>query len=555
MAMKTATTYLSQKTTSVLTDLATLTVIFGIAFFQFLGRLPLTGTDESRYLEIPREMIERGDFVTPTLNYVKYFEKPPLHYWLNAISSLVFGQTPFAARFTGALFGVLGVLLTYHIGRKLYGRRAGFLSAVVLGTSVGVVVQARVNITDTPLTFCLCSALGAFLLASREGERHKGVYYHLFYVFMALAVLAKGLIGIVVPGFIICGYLVLSGRWRLLKEMRLLTGIPLLLAVCAPWFVLVSLRNPEFPYFFFIHEHFERYLTKVHGRYQPPWYYLPILIGCMLPWSFFLPNALVRAWVQWRREKDDAILFISLWGLLILGFFSLSDSKLIPYILPVYPAFALLVGGLIDDLLDASPAPLKKPVITLGVVHLILGIGVIAYPLFAKAPRITQEGAILMGSILLVQGVVALRNSYRATTAGLFCALAAVALLFSICGPPVVYRGIAKRKVIKDLALMVKERAGQEAVVASFGYDQELPLYTGRRVVVVDSEGELEFGAKQGDNSAWFIKRDQFSTLWSGSRPVYAVVAEDDVPKLGLTPAPVILGTRADRTLITNRQQ
>ncbi|UFS70762.1 glycosyltransferase family 39 protein [Geomonas sp. RF6] len=554
--MKRAIAYLQEKTTGVITDLTTLAVIFGIAFFQFLGRLPLTGTDEARYLEIPREMIERGDFVTPTLNYVKYFEKPPLHYWLNAFSTLLFGETPFAARFSGALFGVLGVLLTYHIGRKLFGRRAGFLSAVILGTSLGVVIQSRVNITDTPLTFCLCAALGSFLLASRPDEKHKGVYYHLFYVFAALAVLAKGLIGLVLPGFIICAYIMLNWRWSILKEMRLLTGIPLFFAVCAPWFVLVSLRNPEFPYFFFIHEHFERYLTKVHGRYQPPWFFLPVLFGCMLPWAFFLPNALVRAWKKWRQEKDDGVLFLSLWALLILGFFSLSDSKLIPYILPVYPAFSILIGCLIADFIDKPAEALRKPAVALAAVHIIIGAGVIAYPYLAKTPKIAAAGGILIGTIFLVQGIVALRNSYRATTPALFAGLAAVGFLCSICAPPVVYQGIADRKVTKDLALMVKERAGSDALVASFGYEQELPLYTGRRVIVVGSKGELEFGAKQGDNSFWFIESEQFRSLWAGPRPVYALISPEDLQNMAaLTPPPVILGMRAKRALITNREQ
>src|SRR6185369_1055185 len=143
-----------------LKDLAFLGVIFGIAFFQVLGKFPLMEPDEGRYSEIPREMLERGDFITPTLNYVKYFEKPPLHYWMNAFSTLVFGQNAFAARFSGALFGVLGVLVTYHLGRQLFGRRAGVLSAVVLGTSVGVLVQGRINITDTTLTFFMVVALG-----------------------------------------------------------------------------------------------------------------------------------------------------------------------------------------------------------------------------------------------------------------------------------------------------------------------------------------------------------------------------------------------------------
>ena len=187
-----------------------LLVMFGVAIFLFLGRLPLLDPDEGRYAEIPREMLELGDFITPHLDYVKYFEKPPLHYWLNALSFSLFGQNEFAARFPAALLGLCGILLVYHIGRKLFGRREGLYAALVLGTSIGYQIQARMNIIDMTLTFCMTASLGCILLAMQDEERRKGLYYHLFYLFAALAVLAKGLIGIVLPGMIIFLFLLLT---------------------------------------------------------------------------------------------------------------------------------------------------------------------------------------------------------------------------------------------------------------------------------------------------------------------------------------------------------
>ena len=124
--------FLSRKEGSYGKDLSLLFLMFGVAFFQFLGTIPLIDPDEGRYAEIPREMLERGDFITPFLNYVKYFEKPPLHYWLNALSFSLFGENEFAARFPGALMGLMTVLLTYHVGRKLFGRREGLLAALIL---------------------------------------------------------------------------------------------------------------------------------------------------------------------------------------------------------------------------------------------------------------------------------------------------------------------------------------------------------------------------------------------------------------------------------------
>jgi len=241
--MKNIRSFLLEREYSFLRDLVMLAVVFGNAFFLLLGRVGLIEPDEGRYAEIPREMLEKGDFITPTLNYVKYFEKPPLHYWLTALSFKSFGLNEFAARFTGTLAGLLCVLLVYHTGRKLFGRREGLFSALILGTSTGFVAQSRINLTDMTLTFWLSAALCCFIIAADDNEEHKGRYYGLFYLFSALAVLTKGLIGLVLPVGIIGVYLVVTHRWYLLREMRLVIGTALFLAVAAPWFVLVSLRN------------------------------------------------------------------------------------------------------------------------------------------------------------------------------------------------------------------------------------------------------------------------------------------------------------------------
>ena len=181
-------------------------------------------------------------------------------------------------------------------GCRLFGRRSGLFAALILGTCTGFLVQARLDITDMTLTCTLSAALAFFIVAAREGERHPGRYYYFSYLCAALAVLAKGLIGIVFPGAIIFLYLLFTRRWRLLKEMHLLTGMLLFFAVSAPWFIMISLRNPEFARFFFIHEHFERFTSTVHGRYQPLWFFVPVLLGTMLPWSLFIPASVRGIW-------------------------------------------------------------------------------------------------------------------------------------------------------------------------------------------------------------------------------------------------------------------
>lgn len=536
-------------------DLLLLAVTFGIAFFQTLGRIPLIEPDEGRYAEIPREMLERCDFVTPCLNYVKYFEKPPLHYWLNALFMSFFGHNEFAARFAGALMGLLTVLLVYHAGRKLFDRRSGLLAALILGTCTGFLVQARINITDMTLTCTLSAALAFFIVAAREGEERKGLYYHLGYVSAALAVLAKGLIGVVFPAAIVFLYLLLARRWRLLGEMRLATGIPLFLLVTAPWFILVSLRNPEFPNFFFIHEHFERFTTTVHGRYQPFWFFAPILVGTMFPWSFFIPAALRGAWRERRSAEGSTRLYLLIWIAFIFLFFSKSNSKLVPYILPVFPALAILMGQAFSRLLDREFRPLKGQAYTLAGILLVLGAGLIIYPHVATKQSITPLGGVVMGGLFLAEGTAALLSSRKGNVAALIVSLCLASYLLGIAAPPFILSGIVESKSVEELGLLVRERAGRDAVVATFGVSQGLSFYAERRVVVVGSRNELEFGSRQGDQSAWFIDLKKFRELWDGEQPVFAILNKRELPQItGKLRAPVaVLGETGRKVLISNR--
>lgn len=477
-------------------DLTILAILFGATIFQFLGRHPLLEPDEGRYSEIPREMLERMDFITPTLNYVKYFEKPPLLYWLNSLSFATLGQNEFAARLPCALAGLLTILFTYWLGRKLFDRRTGLYGAVMLGSCLGFVPQARINITDMPLTFCLTVSLGSVILAARSVGKEKSRYYYLAYAAAALAVLAKGLIGILFPGAIIFLFLLIRRRWDLLKEMRLVTGVGLFLLIAAPWFILVSRANPEFARFFFIHEHFERFLTKVHGRYEPFWYFLPILAGTMFPWICFLPTALRDAWRRRHEATGETVTYLAIWAIFIFLFFSKSNSKLVPYILPVVPPLAIMIAAAFREKLDT-------------------------------------------GKGLRIAGVLALSS-----------------LVIQVVAGHLVCRNLSEKKTSKPLALKVAELATADDIVASIGYDhQTLPFYAQRRVIVVGLRNELEFGSQQGDQSAWFMDRQRFDTIWNGDRRVFLMCRPDYLDTLRKeekSPVRVIMQSRR-KVLVSNR--
>jgi 4-amino-4-deoxy-L-arabinose transferase-like glycosyltransferase len=553
--MRIVTEWLSGRERPARQDILLLFTIFGAAFFQTLGRFPLIEPDEGRYAEIPREMLERGDFITPMLNYVKYFEKPPLHYWLNAFFMSIFGRNEFAARFSGALMGLLTVLLVYHVGRRMFGRRSGLLAALILGTCTGFLAQARLNITDMTLTCTLSAALAFFIVAAREGEQCKGSYYHLSYLCAALAVLAKGLIGIVFPGAIIFLYLLLTRRWRLLREMRLATGIPLFLAVAAPWFILVSLRNPEFARFFFIHEHFERFTTTVHGRYQPLWFFVPILIGTMLPWSLFLFSTIRGVWRGRGNTQGDARLYLLIWAAFIFLFFSKSDSKLIPYILPIFPALALLMGDALAKVLDGEFTPIRLQALLAGTTLTILGAGIILYPHLAAKPAIAGGAGAIIGGLFFGEGLTTLLAARKGNCVAMIAGLCFFSYLLGIFGPLIILSDVAAKKSSKELALLVGSKAGPKALIASFGYEQGLPFYAERRVIVVGDRNELAFGSRLGDQAAWFIDPEKFRQLWDGENSVYALLSAKELAALkGTVKTPItVAGQNLRKVLITNR--
>lgn len=559
-----------------LRDLLLLTIILVVLFFQFLGGVPLIDPDEGRYAEIPREMLERADFVTPTLNYVKYFEKPPLLYWLNAASMQLFGKTEFAARFPSALCGLLTVLATYVIARRLYDRRTALISAAILGTSAGFLLQSRIILTDMLLTFCLTAALGAFIVAAKRDERRNNRFaWYLFYFFAALAVLTKGLIGMVFPAGIIAIYLLLSGNWNILARMRLFTGTLLFLAVTAPWFIAVSLANPEFPHFFFIREHFQRFTSNVHGRNQPFWFFLPVLAGTMLPWSFFIPGAISRAWRNRHHEKGDQGLYLLLWIAVIFLFFSISSSKLVPYLLPIFPPLAILIAYRFGKAFDEQSKEFKPASIVLGLALTLLGTAVIGYTylpqivamlmeaipsqvdalrqFITNAPQLSQTATMITGLLFLLQGVITLGSGKK--PARILFTLCLCSLLLEISVPRLIMPVIARSESPRELALKAKAVSSPETRMVTFGLIQGVSWYTGKRVMITGNLDELEFGSKQGDQSAWFPDKSGVLKLWNSDRHLLMFLKKRELDSLlpELHPPPRILGQSGRYLLIGNR--
>jgi 4-amino-4-deoxy-L-arabinose transferase-like glycosyltransferase len=506
----------TQTVTQGMRDFFLLTVLISLFFGFMLGNRPLSVPDEGRYVEIPREMVATGDYLTPRLNGVKYFEKPVLFYWLESFSIKLFGLKGFALRLWPALFALMGCLVVYGSGVRLFGRRTGLISATVLATSLLYYALSRAIILDMPVSALLSVALLCFLLGTHEplGLRRRFFMWG-FYSFAALAVLTKGLIGILIPGMVIGVWIMLLREWRVLKTMYLPSGLLLFLLIAAPWHILVDRANPEFFNFYFIHEHFLRYVTKIHGRYKPAWFFIPVVLLGLFPWSAFLIQAvkhnLPPSWRERHEHRDT--LFLLLWAGLVFLFFSASDSKLIPYILPVFPPLSLLIGRYLAEAWDRRDFP---------GIRAGYAVMLIALPQYRVSPDVQKLGKLpfLFAVVLITGTAVTWFMSRRRNFRWAFLSLTVTTVLFSIVVNAAA--SFADMRSTKNLALVLRQllQPGDE-VVSYDTYYQDLPVYLERRITVVNWKGELEFGTTVEDTSQWMIVEATFWKRWDGPATIY----------------------------------
>ncbi len=537
---------------AVLVLLALLALFVGVDNMQ----RPLAHPDEGRYSEISREMAASGDWVTPRLNGIKYFEKPPLQYWASAAAFRLFGESPFTARIYTALAGLLALAAVGYTARRLAGAAAALLAVGVLLSSPYFLGMGGVVTLDMGLTAWTTVAVCAFLLAAAgpPGERRRWTL--LAWAGMALAVLSKGLIGIVFPAAAVFLHCLVHRDWRLLARLEWARGAALFLAITVPWFVLVSAANPEFPRFFFVHEHFERFLTKTHRREEPWWYFWPILFAGFLPWMLALVPAAVEGW---RREAAAAGFpwrrFALLWSGFILLFFSASGSKLPAYILPVFPVFALVLG---DWLARAEPRRLWK------MVAIVVPLLAVAIALAWGAPERARNAWtrelyaaarpwILSGLAVLAVALAAAALRLRAgRKAGALAAIVAASLLF-IDFVEDGYERLAPRQSGFQVAETIRREAPPEARVYSVGlYDQTVPFYLGRTVTLVAYVDEFEMGLRLEPGRA-IPTLEAFAADWVRPGSAVAIIHPDTYETLSTRGLAMTLLHRDERRILVRK--
>ncbi len=533
-----------------------LTLVYALLWFGTLNYRHLIPSDEGRYAEMAREMLVTGDWVTPRYNGYKYFEKPPLQVWATAATFRVFGIGDWQARLWTATTGFLTILGIGLTAAKIYGRRAGFLSAVVLASSPMWVISGHMNSLDMGLSGFLVAALCSLLMAQNSHSKTTTRnWMWLCWGCMALATLSKGLIGGALPAMVFIAYSITNWDWRIWKRLHLVTGGILFLILTAPWFVLVAQRNPEFLEFFFIHEHLQRFTQDAHSRTGPIYYFIPLLIIGFLPWVLQLPASLVKAWRDRRREFSSSWLLVC-WSVVIFAFFSVSHSKLPGYIIPIFPALAILVGVRIDQLLSKHNS--------LGLVwklemlaFAILGAcGFFFLSEISKQARPDEMMAYAQYTLWIIAALIALiAFSLLAAWQSKHNALLSVVSFaggFFLCaiiagtGHETLGRAVSGIDLVEQVNAEIPEKVNFYSVRI---LDHTIPFYLGRTMIMVESPDELEFGVNQ-EPQLWLPTLEAFIARWNEDVAAYALMVPEQYVELQKQGLPMLEVGRDSRRVI-----
>lgn len=537
-----------------------LLTLFTLIWLYVLGIRTLVPPDEGRYAEMAREMLASGDWITTRLNDIKYFEKPPLQTWMNALSFAAFGLGEWQARLWTGLCGLLGVLLTAYAGSRVFGQRVGFYAGLVLGSSFFWVASGQINSLDMSLSGMMTISLCALLIAQRDQARpnERRNWMLVCWAGMALAVLAKGLIGLVLPGAVLVLYTLAARDWAIWSRLHLGKGLLLFFAIATPWFVLVALKNPEQPHFFFIHEHVERFFLKTHKREGSWYYFFAMLIPGIMPWLALLPLSLVQA-VRRDRTVFQPKLLLLIWSVFIFVFFSYSSSKLPGYILPIFPALALLLA------LHLETASRRSTMLAAALLAVIGAVGIALVPRMTAAAshpgevgllQAYQPWALAAGVIALTGAALALRSAYqlrRDLTVLMLAGAGFIATQMLLTG----FEPYGYHRAGLALVPKIEAELRPDTRIYSVGtYEQSLTFYLGRTVTLVAYRDEFSFGLEQ-QPALGIPTVDAFVDAWTrdakaGVRAV-AIIREDiyeDLQRRGVPMRLVVQDTR--RIVIAN---
>lgn len=542
--------------------LAGVCVLIALLWFGTLGMRHLIGPDEGRYAEIAREMFLSGDWVTIRYNGLKYFEKPPFHMWVTALSYALFGIGEWQARLCVALAGAVGLLASMLAAHRWFGARAALLTGLVLVAAPMWSVAAHFNTLDMTLSGAMACVL-AFMLLAQHPQASPALRRNWMlacWLAMGVAILTKGLVGIALPGLVLVIYTLVSRDFALWRRLHLVSGIALMLLVAVPWFWLVSERNPEFLRFFFVHEHWERYTSTVHSRKGPLLYFVPLLIAGFLPWLGLFP----RMWQAVREragvERGNAArpfqpaLLAAVWAIVIFVFFSLSRSKLPGYILPIFPALGIVAGVALDTISERS---WRRQLLA----GLVIGaIGLLASPIVAtlnsnNTPNALYRAyaiwaavafAMIIASTLVARWLLQRRGLLASIT--VYALGMCTAFTAALLGHEVIGRSASGIDMIEPVARVLRPDMMLYGVRV---LDHTLPFYLRHPLVMVERPDELEFGVTQ-EPQKWLPTTAAFLAAWQDGKPAMAIMSPQTFDELSQRAPMYVVARDWRRVAVTN---
>lgn len=507
--------------------------ILALVWLGTLGFRHLIPSDEGRYAEIAREMLVSGNWLVPKYNDYLYFEKPPLHLWMTAFAFKLFGLGEWQARLWSGLTSLAGIFFFSYTASKVWGARVGQLTAMILASSPLWILGGHFNSLDMGMAFFMGSTLCSLMLARQatQGSKSQQNWMLLCWASMALAVLSKGLIGVVLPGLVLVVYSVTSWDWKCWTQMLWIKGLGIFFLICAPWFILISIEHPAFLYFFFIHEHFERFTTNEHARVAPWHFFISLICVGLIPWLWQLFSTNLQI-LQFRfklplsspTSKNLWLCFI--WFIVILCFFSASHSKLPGYIIPVIPALAVMIAISIDHGFNIAATKTNLfPIAWLWQVSIFLVIFIVGLTQISVIERtgetyeaesyLAYAKAIQIALIIGVLGCTLSLSFYKRKmlSLGIYSATFLMVTLTAGLSHESVGRLLSGVDVANQVKPLLKPSTKLYSVET---LEHTLPFYLEHPSIMVNFQDELAFGIEQEPHK-WISKTKAWMQEWEAN--------------------------------------